>query len=112
MTDAERYLWSKIRMRQINGYQFYRQRIIGNYIADFFCPRKRLVIEVDGGQHYSDEVSKIDRIRDNFLKGLGLKILRFSDTDVLKNIDGVVATIIENMEIPDTNHLNYFNENK
>ena len=52
MTDAEKLLWSRIRRRQLSGYQFYRQRIIGSYIVDFYCPTARLVIEIDGGQHY------------------------------------------------------------
>lgn len=51
MTEAEKILWSKIRRKQLKGYQFYRQRVIGNYIVDFLCPKARLVIEVDGGQH-------------------------------------------------------------
>jgi len=55
MTDAERLLWSKIRRKQLKGLQFYRQKIIGNYIADFYCPELKLVIEVDSGQHYSAE---------------------------------------------------------
>ena len=50
MTDAERLLWSKIRSKQLKGFQFYRQKIIGNYIVDFYCPKSKLVIEVDGGQ--------------------------------------------------------------
>src|ERR1039457_5893863 len=83
MTDAERRLWSRIRLRQLNGYQFYRQRIIGNYILDFFCPRAKLVIEVDGGQHYSDnKIREADKQRDDFLTGQALKVLRFTDTDV------------------------------
>ncbi len=55
MTDAEKLVWSKIRGRQLKGLQFYWQKIIGNYIADFYCPKARLVIEIDGGQHYSAE---------------------------------------------------------
>jgi very-short-patch-repair endonuclease len=55
MTDAQRRLWSKLRLKQLNGYQFYRQSVIGNYIVDFRSPALKLVIEVDGGQHYSDE---------------------------------------------------------
>ncbi len=99
MTDAERCLWSKVRAKQLNGYQFYRQRIIGNYIVDFFCPRAKLVIEVDGSQHYSDEIGA-DRIRDEYMKNHELKVLRFSDYDVLKNVDGVVENIIGNMRAP------------
>ena len=98
MTDAEIFLWSKIRMKQLNNCQFYRQKIIGDYIVDFFCPKFKLVIEVDGGQHYSDDILKSDRDRDEVLKSMGLKVLRFSNLDILKNIDGVVARIIENIE--------------
>jgi len=99
MTDAERRLWSTIRMKKINSCQFYRQRIIGDYIVDFYCPRAKLVIEVDGGQHYSDDMAEVDRKRDDYLKNLGLKVLRFSNTEVLNNIEGVVESILENMGI-------------
>ena len=98
MTDAERKLWSKIRMKQLKGYQFYRQKPIGDYIVDFFCPRAKLVIEVDGSQHLSDEVTEYDRIRNEYFSSLGLRVLRFTNTEVLKNIAGVVESIEE--EIP------------
>jgi very-short-patch-repair endonuclease len=98
MTDAEIFLWSKIRMKQLNNCQFYRQKVIGYYIVDFFCPKYKLVIEVDGGQHYSDDMLNEDRKRDENLKSMGMKVLRFTNLDVLKNIDGVVARIIENIE--------------
>jgi len=58
MTDAEKLLWSKLRGKQLNGHQFYRQKIIGRYIADFYCPKSKLVIEADGGQHYGSEGQK------------------------------------------------------
>ncbi len=98
MTDAERHLWAKIRMKQLKGYQFYRQKPIGDYIVDFFCPRAKLVIEVDGSQHSSDELVEDDRIRDEYMSSLGLRMLRFTNTDVLTHIEGVVASIIENMK--------------
>ena len=98
MTDAEIFLWSKIRMKQLNNCQFYRQKIIGDYIVDFFCPKFKLVIEVDGGQHYSDDKLNADRGRDEVLKSMGMKVLRFTNPDVLKNIDGVVTRIVENIE--------------
>jgi len=98
MTDAERRLWAKIRMKQLKGYQFYRQKPIGDYIVDFFCPRAKLVIEIDGSQHLSDEKAEYDRIRDEYMSSLGLRVLRFTNTDVLKRIEGVVESIIENME--------------
>src|SRR3972149_6688936 len=85
MTDAEKRLWAKIRMRQMGGYQFYRQRAIGNYIVDFYCPKAKLVLEVDGGQHYSDEQIEIDKKRSSYLNKLGLKVMRFTNLDVLNN---------------------------
>jgi len=93
MTDAERRLWSRIRGKQLKEYQFYRQKTIGDYIVDFYCPKARLVIELDGGQHYSEEGQLKDKVRDEFLSDLGLQVLRFSDRDVLTQIDSVLEKI-------------------
>jgi very-short-patch-repair endonuclease len=93
MTDAERLLWAKIRLKQLKGYQFYRQKPVGDYIVDFLCPRAKLVVEVDGSQHLSDETIEYDGTRDEYLSGLGLRVLRFTNSDVLTNIDGVVENI-------------------
>jgi len=98
MTDAEKLLWAKIRVKQIKGYQFYRQKPIGDYIVDFYCPKTKLVIEVDGSQHLSGEMTENDRIRDKYLNSLGLRVLRFNNIEVLANIEGVLESIIENME--------------
>jgi very-short-patch-repair endonuclease len=98
MTDAERRLWAKIRMKQLKEYQFYRQKPIGDYIVDFFCPRAKLVIEVDGSHHLVGETIKYDRIRDEYLGSFGLRVLRFTNTDVLTRIEGVVERI--EAEIP------------
>ena len=100
MTDAERCLWSKLCRKQLSSFQFYRQKIIGNFIVDFYCPRARLVIEVDGGQHYHGKVMQSDKIRDETLMDFGLKVLRFSDTEVLKQIDDVVEAIYSNLNPP------------
>lgn len=97
MTDAEKSLWMKIRSRQLKGLQFYRQKIIGNYIADFYCPKSNLVIEIDGGQHYSDDGKKKDKGRDNFMLSLKLKVLRFTDREVLENLNGVMERVWENL---------------
>jgi very-short-patch-repair endonuclease len=97
MTDAERHLWTKIRMRQLKGYQFYRQRPIGDYIVDFFCPRANLVIEVDGSQHSSSEILENDRLRDDYMSSLGLKVFRFNNIEVLKNLEGVIEKIREEL---------------
>ena len=93
MTAAESLLWLKIRGNQLKDFQFYRQKIIGNYIADFYCPKANLVIELDGGQHYSSDGQEKDTKRDAFMAGIGLKILRFSDRDVFENLNGVVEKI-------------------
>lgn len=94
MTDAEILVWSKIRRKQIKGMQFYRQKTIGNYIVDFYCPKGKLVVEIDGGQHYINTGRKKDLDRDYQLQLMGLSVLRFSDFDVLRNIDGVLEKIL------------------
>ena len=68
MTDAERRLWSKIRRKQLKGYQFYRQKNIDNYIVDFYCPSAQLIVEIDGGQHYSEENIVKDEARGQMLE--------------------------------------------
>ena len=93
MTDAERLLWSKIRSRQLKGCKFYRQKIIGNYIVDFYCPKIKLVIELDGGQHYSIEGIEKDRERDEYMTNLGIKVFRFSDREVFENINVILEKI-------------------
>lgn len=96
MTDAELKLWSKIRKKQILNLQFYRQKPLGKYIVDFYCHIKRLVIEIDGGQHYEIKNIKEDGERDSYLKNkLKLKVFRFTNLDILQNIEGVVDKIIE-----------------
>jgi very-short-patch-repair endonuclease len=92
-TEAEQLLWSKVRRKQLKGKQFYRQKNIGNYIVDFYCAAAKLVIELDGSQHYTKEGRAKDQGRDAYLQNLGLRVVRFSDTDVLKNTDAVVERI-------------------
>jgi len=72
-----------------------RQKIIGNYIVDFYCHKAKLIIELDGGQHYSEPGITKDLIRDKFFHNLGITVLRFSDRDVFMNIDGVLQRIYE-----------------
>ncbi len=95
MTDAERAIWRGIRRRQLKDLQFYRQKPIGGYVVDFYCPKVKLVIEIDGGQHYEDKSIKADKIRTEYLKSAGLKVLRFTNIDVLKNLEGVLNKIWE-----------------
>jgi very-short-patch-repair endonuclease len=93
MTDAEKLLWYKIRGRQLKGYQFYRQKIIGNYIVDFYCPKAKLAIELDGGQHYSDEGKEKDRMRDKNIADFGIEVLRFSDREIFESLNSVLEKI-------------------
>ena len=89
-TDAETVLWNRIRNRQIDRYKFVRQQPILGYICDFVCRERRLVIEVDGGQHNESET---DVIRDRRLMDEGYRVLRFWNNDVLGNTEGVLMTI-------------------
>ena len=89
LTDAEKYLWYMLRYKNL-GAKFRRQAVIGRYIVDFVCYEKRLIIEVDGGQHAD---RKIDLVRDNWLKKQGFNILRFWNNEVLGNREVVLDVI-------------------
>ncbi len=91
MTDAELRLWSRLRGDQLGGYRFRRQAPMGAYIVDFVCLRARLVVELDGGQHAT--AAERDERRTAWLESRGFKVLRFWNTDVLRNPDGVLETI-------------------
>jgi very-short-patch-repair endonuclease len=95
-TDAERLIWQKLRFWQVDGCKFRRQQPLGNYIVDFVCLEKRLIIEVDGGQHAED--ANYDTDRDAWLRNQSFVILRFWNNDVLKNIDGVMEVIVKNLQ--------------
>ncbi|HEY7557374.1 MAG TPA: endonuclease domain-containing protein [Candidatus Binatia bacterium] len=99
-TDAELRLWHRLRRKQILGVQFYRQRPIGNYIADFYTPAAKLVIELDGAQHLEIGQAKYDVQRTKDLEQLGLKVLRFDDRQVLLQTDSVLETIFQAMKNP------------
>jgi adenine-specific DNA-methyltransferase len=95
-TDAERKLWSVLRNGQMNGLKFRRQVEIDGYIADFLCPEKRLIIEVDGGQHTPER----DARRTAYLESQGFSILRFWNNEVLENLDGVWTAIEDALTTP------------
>ena len=93
LTDSEKALWSRLRNKQILGIQFYRPKPLGDYIVDFFAPRAKLVVEVDGSQHTEGNHVEKDRIRNGYLASLGLKVMRFNSREVLKESDAVVEEI-------------------
>ena len=92
-TDAERILWSELRDHRLNGAGFRRQVPIDNYIADFMCHAARLVIELDGGQHFSDRGEQADAARSAVIEAKGFQVLRFGNHDVITNRAGVLETI-------------------
>jgi very-short-patch-repair endonuclease len=92
-TDAERILWSELRDHRLNGASFRRQVPIENYIADFVCHPAKLVIELDGGQHFSLDGEAADARRSAVIEALGFRVLRFSNHDVTTNRAGVLETI-------------------
>ena len=93
LTDSEAALWSRLRSKQLLGIQFYGQKPIGEHTVDFFTPRARLVVEVDGAQHLGSDHALKDRNRDGYLVSLGLKVLRFNSREALKESNAVVEAI-------------------
>ena len=85
-------LWSRLKRRQ-TGHRFRRQHSIGKYIVDFYCPKKKLVVELDGGQHREQE--GYDEVRTKYFKTLGIRVLRIWNDDVVKNMEGVMMKIKE-----------------
>ena len=97
-TDAERILWQKLIAKQMSGIKFRRQQPIKNYIVDFVSFEKRLIIELDGGQHARDLAH--DRCRDRWLTAQGFTVLRFWNNDVFENIQAVLLRITEALTHP------------
>lgn len=100
-TLGETLLWMELQKKQMRGYQFNRQKPLGNYIVDFYCKKLSLVIEIDGGSHDFEEIMVKDIERQRILEELGLKFLRFSEMDVRRKMDEVLMKIdmtIENLE--------------
>ena len=93
-TDAEKLLWSKLRNNQL-GVKFFRQYSIGPYILDFYAPKVKLAIELDGSQHLESEVKLYDKEREGYLSQFHIQVIRFWNNDVFKNMEGVLAKITE-----------------
>ena len=91
-TPAERLLWQKLRNRAVEGLKFRRQVPLGRYIADFYCASARLVVEVDGVPHID---APGDQVRDAWMAGQGIRVVRVANRDVLSNLDGVVIAIAQ-----------------
>lgn len=94
-TEAERKLWQRINRDQLLGFRFNRQKPLLSYIVDFCCLKAKLVIELDGSQHYEPDYQEKDRLRDAELNSLGFTVMRFDNHSVMTNIDGVVEAIYQ-----------------
>ena len=92
MTREERHLWYDFLKSQ--PVVFNRQKVIGRYIVDFFCADAKLVIELDGSQHYSADGRQTDALRDDYLKSRGLTVVRYSNLEVTQNFEGVCTDIL------------------
>ncbi|HDL65301.1 MAG TPA: endonuclease domain-containing protein [Proteobacteria bacterium] len=97
-TETEARLWAQLRDRRLKGFKFRRQHPIGRYIVDFYCPEKRLVIELDGGGHAEDEQKQSDKKRDEWLKQKGISVFRFWNNIVWDNLEGVLKTILKALD--------------
>ena len=93
LTDAERHLWQRLRLRQLAGHRFRRQVPIGPYIADFVCLESRLIVELDGSQHI--EQTAHDQQRESALKALGYRLIRFWNDAVFKETEAVLQVILD-----------------
>jgi very-short-patch-repair endonuclease len=93
LTPSEARLWKYIQKRQINGKRFRRQFSVGGYVLDFYCPMCKLAIEIDGASHDSETAQKYDKERTKYLYAVGIKVIRFKNIDILKNLYGVLEEI-------------------
>ncbi|MCB0615793.1 MAG: DUF559 domain-containing protein, partial [Phaeodactylibacter sp.] len=99
-TEAEKLLWQHLRGKALGGYKFRRQHIIDQFIADFICLKQRLIIEVDGNIHQLPDVKLKDEQRTQRLNELGFQVIRFTNEQVLGDVDAVLATILTTLETP------------
>ena len=98
MTTQERKLWQLLRNNALGGFKFRRQVPIGNYVADFVCECKNIIIEIDGGQHNENKVVEHDKSRTTYFNSLGYKVLRFWNTEIDKQIYDVCEVILKELK--------------
>jgi very-short-patch-repair endonuclease len=100
-SDAERLLWSSLKGSQLSGYKFRRQQGIGQYVVDFYCPSKKVAIEIDGATHWTKVEQQRDHERQCSIEALGIRVLRFTNEDVYTNKVGImdmILAVLENQE--------------
>jgi very-short-patch-repair endonuclease len=92
-TSAEATLWLRLKKKKVMGYRFRRQFSVGYYILDFYCPKAKLAIELDGAHHYTDEGHSNDKHRDEHLQEMGITVLRFENNLIFNSLDNVIEEI-------------------
>src|SRR5581483_6362873 len=98
MPKAEMLLWQLIKGKQVSGYKFRRQYSVGIYVLDFYCPTLRLAIEIDGSSHDGDDAQEYDTARQQYIEALGIQFLRFTNSDIYNNLEGVITKITNHVE--------------
>ncbi len=98
MTEAEKKVWKELRNRNLSGYKFRRQHPVGQYIVDFYCPGRGLIIEIDGGIHNEPEKQEKDQNRQAELDRLGLKVIRFTNEEVRNDMEIVMLKIEQELK--------------
>jgi very-short-patch-repair endonuclease len=99
LTPAEARLWLSLQRRQLDC-KFRRQHSVGPFILDFYCPHKRLAIELDGAAHDSDAATRYDERRSRYLEQIGVRVIRFLNDDVMQNLEGVLKVIRDELTTP------------
>ncbi len=97
MPVTEARLWYYLKSRQLKNYKFRRQYSVGRYILDFYCPELKTAIEIDGDFHFNDQTRIYDQARQKYLESVGIITLRFTNIDIVENIDGVINVILNNL---------------
>lgn len=100
MPQAEAVLWSRLRRKGVEGFKFRRKYSVENFVLDFYCPGLKLAIEVDGDSHFAVGAQERDLTRQEAIESYGIKVLRFTNTDVFENLDGVMERILEHARPP------------
>ena len=98
MPKAEVILWSKLKNKGLDEYKFRRQYSVGKFVVDFYCPRLKLAIEVDGDSHFCEESEVLDKERQNFIESFGISFLRFTNREIYENLNEVLAEIEKRMK--------------
>ena len=97
MPRAEVILWSKLKDKGVKGYKFRRQYSVEGFVIDFYCPKIKLALEVDGDSHFTEEADTRDKERQAIIESFGITFLRFTNKEIYENVDGVLEKIFQNL---------------